>query len=117
MPYGQICEGAFSRCAGTHQRGNNRQLCFACEGDIAAYAYCLKEYADKFQVQIHAWVFMTNHVHLLCSAADSSGISLMMQSMGRQYVRYFNRLYQRSGSIPKGVYLIRWMKHCLRIYP
>ena len=47
------------------QRGNNRQPIFACDEDIKTYAYWLGEYAKKFEVSIHAWVFMTNHVHLL----------------------------------------------------
>jgi len=45
---------------------------------------------------------MTNHVHMFCTASDSSGISLMMQSLGRQYVQYFNRRYQRSGTLWEG---------------
>jgi len=39
----------------------------ASEQDFAAYANWLKEYAKKFQVDLHAWVLMTNHVHLLCT--------------------------------------------------
>ncbi len=43
------------------QRGNNRQICFNGDEDMAAYAGWLKEFSTKFQVEIHAWVFMTNH--------------------------------------------------------
>ena len=43
----------------------NRQAIFACGEDIKAYVYWLREYAEKFDVSIHAWVFMTNHAHLL----------------------------------------------------
>ena len=67
------------------QRGNNRQVCFASDDDFAAYSHWLKEYSEAFGVHIHAWVMMTNHVHLLCTASDNSGISLMMQSLGRRY--------------------------------
>jgi len=49
------------------QRGNNRQVCFASEQDFAAYVSWLKDYAKKYQVDIHARVLMTNHVHLLCT--------------------------------------------------
>ncbi|MEN3156863.1 transposase [Alkalimonas sp. NCh-2] len=84
------------------QRGNNRQVCFASDEDFAAYAHWLKEYTAEFGVHMHAWVFMTNHVHLLCTASDNSGISLMMQSLGRQYVRYFNQRYRRSGTLWEG---------------
>ena len=47
------------------QRGNNRHLCFTSEQDFKAYARWLKEHSRKFNVEIHAWVLMTNHVHLL----------------------------------------------------
>jgi REP-associated tyrosine transposase len=70
------------------QRGTNRQACFASEGDFAAYASWLSEYAEKYHVSIHAWVFMTNHVHLLVTPDTSEGVSKMMQSLGRHYVRY-----------------------------
>ena len=63
-------------------RGNNRQACFSCEADFIAYIGWLKEYANKYEVAIHAWVLMTNHVHLLCTPKKSDGISRMMQSIG-----------------------------------
>jgi putative transposase len=75
------------------QRGNNRQVCFCSEIDLATYVKCLKEYSKKFKVDIHAWVLMTNHVHLLATPNTSDGISKMMQSVGRMYVRYFNKTY------------------------
>ena len=84
------------------QRGNNRQPIFACDEDIKAYANWLGEYAKKFEVSIHAWVFMTNHVHLLCTPNSTTATSKMMQSLGRQYVRYFNYNYQRTGTLWEG---------------
>ncbi len=81
------------------QRGNNRQLCFAIEQDFYVYIGWLKEYAEKYQVEIHAWVLMTNQVHLLCTPVREKSISQMMQSLGRQYVRYFNYKYQRTGTL------------------
>ena len=65
------------------QRGNNRQVCFAGEEDFIAYASWLHEYSNKFDVKIHAWVFMTNHVHLLVTPTTPDGVSKMMQMMGR----------------------------------
>ncbi|UHQ55801.1 transposase [Microbulbifer sp. YPW16] len=47
------------------QRGNNRQVCFCSEQDMIAYASWLKQYAKEFDIQVHAWVLMTNHVNLL----------------------------------------------------
>jgi putative transposase len=84
------------------QRGNNRQLCFCAENDFAAYARWLKEYSEKFSVDLHAWVFMSNHVHLLATPREDGGISLMMQALGRRYVRYFNRSHERTGTLWEG---------------
>lgn len=84
------------------QRGNNRQICFADDQDFAAYANWLKAYSKECQVDIHAWVFMTNHVHLLCTPQAENAVSRLMQSLGRQYVRYFNFNYQRTGTLWEG---------------
>jgi putative transposase len=86
------------------QRGNNRSVCFAADEDFSAYAHWLYEYSEKFNVAIHAWVFMTNHVHLLATPSSDNGISLMMQALGRRYVQYFNFTYQRSGTLWEGRY-------------
>ena len=84
------------------QRGTNRQACFASEQDFAAYAYWLNEAARKYQVAVHAWVFMTNHVHLLVTPQTEQGVSLMMQALGRYYVRHFNDTYGRTGTLWEG---------------
>ncbi|GDY27124.1 transposase [Agarivorans sp. Toyoura001] len=84
------------------QRGNNRQIIFANDEDMQAYVAWLKQYAKQYQVAIHAWVLMTNHVHLLCTPSTATGISTMMQSLGRMYVLYFNRRYQRTGTLWEG---------------
>ncbi len=84
------------------QRGNNRQVCFADEQDLEAYAGWLKGYSKKYQVDIHAWVLMTNHVHLLCTPRGQNAVSHMMQSLGRHYVRYFNFSYKRTGTLWEG---------------
>jgi len=81
------------------QRGNNKQICFACDEDVAAYANWLCEGALKFGVHIHAWVFMTNHVHLLMTPVQERAISNCMQYLGRFYVRYFNYRYKRTGTL------------------
>jgi putative transposase len=86
------------------QRGNNRQICFAKDSDMAAYANWLGEYAVKYKVLIHGWVFMTNHVHLLMTPQTEFGITKLMQSLGRLYVRYFNHRYHRSGTLFEGRY-------------
>ena len=86
------------------QRGNDRQVCFASDEDIAAYAHWLHEGAVKYEVLIHAWVFMTNHVHLLVTPCVDMASSRLMQFIGRHYVRHFNYTYRRSGTLWEGRY-------------
>lgn len=84
------------------QRGNNRQVCFASDQDMAVYVNWLDDYARQFNVSIHAWVLMTNHVHLLVTPFSPGGVSNMMQALGRRYVRYFNRAHRRTGTLWEG---------------
>ena len=101
------------------QRGNNRQVCFTSDQDFKAYANWLKEYSRKFHVEIHAWVFMTNHVHLLCTPQKANAVSLMMQSLGRQYVRYFNYTYKRTGTLWEGRFkscLVQTEEYLIQLY-
>ncbi|MBD3754851.1 MAG: transposase, partial [Gammaproteobacteria bacterium] len=86
------------------QRGNNRQVIFADSSDFKAYLNWLKAYSVQYSVAVHAWCLMTNHVHLLCTADGEDSIGKMMQSIGRQYVRYFNHKYQRTGTLWEGRY-------------
>jgi putative transposase len=90
------------------QRGNNRQRCFYTEEDYRYYLECLQKASDKFDCVVHAYVLMTNHVHILASSNLEFGISEMMQSLGRRYVRYVNQQYQRTGTLWEGRY-----KSCL----
>jgi len=101
------------------QRGNNRQVCFAGEEEMKAYLNWLKEMSKKHHVDVHAWVLMTNHVHLLCTPQEEKAVSRMMQSIGRLYVRYYNYIYQRSGTLWEGRYkscLVQNERYLLEIY-
>ena len=84
------------------QRGNNRQTLFTSDSDVAAYAHWLSEGATRFQVEVHGWVFMTNHVHLLLRPLKEQALSRLMQSLGRRYVAFFNYSYARSGTLFEG---------------
>lgn len=101
------------------QRGNNRQVCFVAKEDYEAYGDWLWEYSQKYKVDVHAWVMMTNHVHLLCSPRQGDAISSMMQALGRQYVRYFNHAYRRSGTLWEGRYkscLVQEERYLIEVY-
>ena len=86
------------------QRGNNRQASFYAEQDYTVYLSKLKDYGKKYKVAVHAYVLMTNHVHLLVSPETEKGVSQLMQSLGRYYVGYINKTYQRSGTLWEGRY-------------
>ncbi len=86
------------------QRGNNRQACFYADEDYLSYLEWLKEYSDKSGCKIHAYVLMTNHVHLLVSSDNVEAIGAMMKALGQRYVQYINRSYGRSGTLWEGRY-------------
>jgi putative transposase len=101
------------------QRGNNRDACFFSEKDYAVYLDTLKEYAKQYCVEIHAFVLMTNHVHLPITPQSKTGVSKMMQSIGRYYVRYVNNTYKRTGTLWEGRYkstLVDSERYLLTVY-
>ena len=77
------------------QRGNNREACFFAEQDYHFYLDCLRDACERYRVSVHAYVLMTNHVHALMTPNTKDGISRVMQSIGRRYVQYINKAYQR----------------------
>ena len=86
------------------QRGNNRQAIFASVIDYDMVLALLQENAQKFSVAVHAYVLMSNHFHLLATPETEDGLPLMMQAVGRRYVRYFNDRQGRSGTLWEGRY-------------
>jgi REP element-mobilizing transposase RayT len=66
------------------QRGNNRQAVFFSEADYSAYLDWLAEGAQKHGCAVHAYVLMTNHVHLLLTPRTRDSISRLVQFVGRK---------------------------------
>lgn len=102
------------------QRGNNRNAIFAADADYAFYMEKLVDACRRFRCDVHAYVQMTNHVHLLMTPHTEGGIGKVMQSLGRYYVQYFNYTYSRTGTLWEGRYratLIegeRYLLTCMR---
>ncbi|MFZ6672906.1 transposase [Undibacterium sp. Xuan67W] len=86
------------------QRGNHPQGIFQDTEDYVIFLQWLRDAAKAFQVAIHTYILMPDHLHLLATPSDEAGIAKMMQWVGRHYVPYFNRKYQRSGSLWQGRY-------------
>lgn len=102
------------------QRGNDRQPCFFADADYLRYRTDLREIALREGCAIHAYVLMTNHVHLLVTPASQGAIGRMMQSLGRRYVRSVNHRYHRTGTLWEGRYKAcpvedgAYLMHCHR---
>jgi len=86
------------------QRGNNRQACFFGPDDFQFYLDCLRDASADAGCDVHAYVLMTNHVHLLATPQQDHAVSRMMQAVGRRYVQRINRRYQRTGTLWEGRY-------------
>ena len=86
------------------QRGHSREPVFFEDDDYIAYLTSLTEAADRYECAIHAYVLMTNHIHILATPKDKQGISRTMQYIGRHYVPYINDTYGTSGSLWEGRY-------------
>ena len=86
------------------QRGNNRQPIVKTDADRELLLELIGENAKKNLVAINAYVLMDNHFHLLLTPETGEGVPLMMQAVGRRYVRYFNDRHQRTGTLWEGRY-------------
>lgn len=84
------------------QRGVNREPCFFAQEDYQCYLYWLKKSASDYRCAIHAYMLMTNHIHILVTPETPDGPSRLMQSVGRRYVQYTNRTYRRTGTLWEG---------------
>lgn len=86
------------------QRGNNRQPIVYNDADREVLLDALSDHARRHRVAINAYVLMDNHFHLLLTPETADGVPLMMQAVGRSYVRYFNDLHRRTGTLWEGRY-------------
>ena len=101
------------------QRGNNRSACFYADEDYARYLHHLEELSRKFRCAVHAYVLMTNHVHLLLTPSRKDGPSLLMKHLGQRYVQYINKTYRRSGTLWEGRFrssIVQTQGYLLRCY-
>jgi len=101
------------------QRGNNRQACFYAGDGYRLNLQSLGQACRAHDSALHAYVMMTNHVHLLLTPAHAESIPLVICDVGRDYVRSINRSYRRCGTLWKGRYnasLVERDRYCLTCY-
>lgn len=101
------------------QRGVDRQPCFVDDRDRFAYLADLREIATELGCAVHAYVLMTNHVHLLMTPADETAPPRLMNRLGRRHVGRFNHFRERTGTLWEGRYrscLVADEAHVLACY-
>ena len=101
------------------QRGHNREPCFFSATDFRCYLDSLNRACARSRCSLHAYVLMSNHVHLLMTPEADSSVSQVMQSLGGRYVRHINRVYGRTGTLWEGRYkasLVEEDKYLLALY-
>ena len=84
------------------QRGVNRCAVFLDSDDRAHYLSLLSSVSKDHGVDIHAYVLMGNHVHLLLTPRATGSVSAVMRRLGQCYVQAFNRKYGRTGTLWEG---------------
>jgi len=90
------------------QRGHDKQPVFFCDDDYWKYINDLHKAKSENSVAIHAYVLMTNHVHMLITPETKKSVSSLFQNLGRRYARYVNDRYRRRGALWESRY-----KSCL----
>lgn len=87
------------------QLGNNHQTVFRSPPDYQRCLQLIGDQARALHIDIHAYVLLPAKFHVLATPRqDNNGVAIMMQALGRSYVRYFNDAYGRSGTLWDGRY-------------
>lgn len=82
------------------QRGHNRQVVFAQEGDFKVYLENLQDLKVDCGIQVYAYCLMTNHVHLLLQPGEAiAELGRFMKALSARMTRHFNRLEGRTGTL------------------
>ncbi len=82
-------------------RGNERKEIFRDEKDHLRFLDTLGKMVERFKLEVHAYVLMKNHFHLLVHTKEAN-LSRAIQWLGVSYSVWFNRKYQRSGHLFQG---------------
>lgn len=84
------------------QRGNNREACFIEPENYQFYLKLWRQISKRYEVRVHAYCLMTNHIHMLATPKRRSALSETMKVVGSRYAQYINRKYGRTGTLWEG---------------
>lgn len=79
-------------------RGNAGRLIFLDDVDKARFCMILQKAAEEYQLNIHAFCFMGNHVHFIFEPTTVS-LSTVVHAFAGRYAQYFNRRYKARGHL------------------
>jgi REP-associated tyrosine transposase len=103
-----------------YQRGHNACAIFACDEDYRRFLSQARESMTDHGVDAHAFTLMTNHYHFVLTPETKPALSEAMQDLLSEYTKYFNRKYDRSGTLwnsrfcAKPIEDERYWLNCLR---
>lgn len=84
------------------QRGNRREEVFFTDDDRCAYLDWLKDYAEKYDVEVLAYCLMTNHIHLIVVPASEDGLEKVLKPLHMRYAQRVNRARHWKGHVWQG---------------
>jgi len=87
------------------QRGHNRAVVFAEDGDCQYYLDNLSDLKSQLGCRVYSYCLMSNHIHLIVDPGnDSANLGLLMKRLAARQTRLVNKLERRSGSLWEGRY-------------
>lgn len=84
------------------QRGNRREDIFFTEADREAYLTWLREYCERYEVEILAYCLMANHIHLVAIPARDDGLQRVLKPLHMRYAQRINRARGWKGHLWQG---------------
>lgn len=82
-------------------RGHNREAIYRDTKDRAHFLDLLEQLSERHRIEIHAYVLMTNHYHLLVRSPEAN-LSRALQWLNVSYSIWWNRRHRRCGSVFQG---------------
>ena len=84
-------------------RGNERNSIFKDDTDRKEFLSILKDSLEKYATQLHGYVLMENHFHLILHT-PSGNLRHFAQRFNTAYTVYYNRKHKRNGHLYQGRY-------------
>jgi len=91
-------------CLHIVQRGDNRRSCFHDDQERQRYLELMEHYGKKYGCDLHAYVLMSNHVHILLTVREHNAQSLFMKDLSQQTAHWVHMRHGGTGTMWDGRY-------------